>query len=127
MERYNKYLVVKTEDIEKFLTDEQQLKLSALTTKIEVGRLNEGKQPQQYVCVAADWPMYETVWGMVEAFVDGKPDEITQLRARVLELEKERDAAIAEAEDIKRLFVKTCGNSQPERSSESAISCGKEL
>ncbi len=89
MERYNKYLVLKIADIEKYLSDEKQLKLDALVTCIRVGRLNDGKRDQEYVCVAADWPMHEQVWGMVEAFVDGKPNEIEQLTARVRELEEE--------------------------------------
>lgn len=89
MERYNKYLVLKIADIEKYLSDEKQLKLDALVTCIRVGRLNDGKRDQEYVCVAADWPMHEQVWGMVEAFVDGKPNEIEQLTARITELEEE--------------------------------------
>ena len=89
MERYNKYLVLKITDIEKYLSDEKQLKLDALVTCIRAGRLNDGKRDQEYVCVAADWPMHEQVWGMVEAFADGKPNEIEQLTARVRELEAE--------------------------------------
>ena len=91
MDRYNKYLVLKIADIEKYLSDEKQLKLDALVTCIRVGRLNDGKRDQEYVCVAADWPMHEQVWGMVEAFVDGKPNEIEQLQANVSELEEEND------------------------------------
>ena len=90
MERYNKYLVLKIADIEKYLSDEKQLKLDALVTCIRVGRLNDGKRDQEYVCVAGGWPMYEQVWGMVEAFVDGKPNEIEQLQAKVAELEERR-------------------------------------
>lgn len=78
-------------DIEKYLSDEKQLKLDALVTCIRVGRLNDGKRDQEYVCVAADWPMYEQVWGMVGAFVDGKPNEIEQLQAKVAELEAENE------------------------------------
>lgn len=91
MERYNKYLVLKISDIEKYLSDDKQLKLDALATCIRRGRLNDGKQDQQYVCIAADWPMYEQVWSMVESFVDGKPNEIEQLTARVRELEAENE------------------------------------
>ena len=86
-QRENKYLVLKWDDITNFLTDGQQLKLDALITKIRVGRLRQGKDDQSYVCIAADWPMYEQVWSMVEAFVDGKPNEIEQLQARITELE----------------------------------------
>ena len=99
MERYNKYLVLKIADIKKYLSDEKQLKLDALVTCIRVGRLNDGKRDQEYVCVAADWPMHEQVWGMVEAFVDGKPNEIEQLTARVAELEAE-NAKLHEQVDL---------------------------
>lgn len=104
MERYNKYLVLKIADIEKYLSDEKQLKLDALVTCIRVGRLNDGKRDQEYVCVAGGWPMYEQVWGMVEAFVDGKPNEIEQLQAKVAELEEENarlKAAVEYAETIR--------------------------
>lgn len=70
MERENKYLVVKNADIEKHLSEEQQDQLTNLLAKIRVGRAHEGKGDQSYVIVAADWPMYETVWGMIEAYVE---------------------------------------------------------
>ena len=98
MERYNKYLVLKISDIEKYLSDDKQLKLDALATCIRLGRLNDGKHDQQYVCIAADWPMYEQVWSMVESFVDGKPNEIEQLTARVRELEEENASLKRDAE-----------------------------
>lgn len=104
MIRENKYLVLKNADIEKHLSDEHQLKLDLFTTKIRIGRLNDGKQDQQYVVVAADWPMYETVWQMVEAFVDGKPNELeisqaenAALKERVVTLEKLQGVALIES------------------------------
>ena len=97
MDRYNKYLVLKVADIEKHLSEDKQLKLDALITNIRIGRLNDGKQDQQYVVVAADWPMYETVWGMIEAYVDGKPDELSALRTRIAELEAELAACREDA------------------------------
>lgn len=74
--RENKYLVLKIDDINKYLSDEQQLKLDCLVTKIRLGRLHEGKHDQQYVCIAADWPMYEQVWAMVQTFVESGEEEI---------------------------------------------------
>lgn len=105
MERYNKYLVLKIADIEKYLSDEKQLKLDALVTCIRVGRLNDGKRDQEYVCVAADWPMHEQVWGMVEAFVDGKPNEIEQLKAKVAELEEENAATALNANECRLTLI----------------------
>lgn len=94
MERENKYLVAKWADIEAFLTDEQQLKLSALMTRIEVHRLQGGKQPQHYVVTAADWPMYEDVWKLIEGFVDtgeyASPfNELAALRKEAEELREQ--------------------------------------
>lgn len=97
-QRHDKYVVLKLADIDKHLPDDQQLKLDALVTKIRIGRLKEGKTDQAYVCVAADWPMYEQVWSMVQAFVEGKPNEIDELRqqlaaanARISELEAQSE------------------------------------
>lgn len=98
MERYNKYLVLKNEDIAKHLSDEKQLKLDALITNIRIGRLNDGKQDQQYVVVAADWPMYEDTWKSIEAFVDGKPSELEQLRFELAK--KEQQLAAVQAGEL---------------------------
>ena len=72
MEREHRYYVAKKKDVEKYLSDEQQLQFDRLLTKIRVGRLNDGKSNVQTVCVDSDWPEYETVWKMIEARVDGK-------------------------------------------------------
>ena len=93
-----KYLVLKIADIDKYLSDEKQLKLDAIVTCIRVGRLNDGKCDQEYVCVAADWPMYEQVWGLVEAFVDGKPNAIEQLQTRVALISQERNGYMEAAD-----------------------------
>lgn len=81
--RENKYLVLKLGDIAKFLTRDEQFKLDELIKKIRVGRLNDGKQDQSYVCVASDWPMYEQVWAAVQAFVEGKPSQVDELRQQL--------------------------------------------
>ena len=72
MEREHRYYVAKTKDVEKYLSDEQQLSLDRFLTKIRIGRLNDGKADVKTVCVDSDWPEYETVWKMIEARVDGK-------------------------------------------------------
>lgn len=87
--RENKYLVLKLGDIAKFLTRDEQFKLDELIKKIRVGRLNDGKQDQSYVCVASDWPMYEQVWAAVQAFVEGKPSQIDELRQQLAEKDAE--------------------------------------
>lgn len=82
MERYNKYLVIKTEDVQK-LSGYLQERLETVIDEIRSIRFREGKKDQSYVCVAADWPMYEQVWSMAEAFVDGKPNEIDILKEQL--------------------------------------------
>ena len=72
MNREHRYYVAKKKDVEKYLSDEQQLQFDRLLTKIRVGRLNDGKSDAQTVCVDSDWPEYEIVWKMIEARVDGK-------------------------------------------------------
>lgn len=99
MKRENKYLVIKNADIEKYLTDDQQVIFSACLVRVRVGRLNEGKQDQQYVCVAADWPMYETVWKLVESYVDGTPNEYERLQAENAALKAELAAATKKFEE----------------------------
>jgi len=91
MERYYKYLIIKNDDIEKHLSSEEVRMLDRAVNSIRFGRKKEGKQDQQYVVVAADLPIYETVLGLLEAFVDNKPNEIDQLSARVAELEAQLD------------------------------------
>ena len=72
MNREHRYYVAKKKDVEKYLSDDQQLQLDRLLTKIRIGRLNDGKVDVQTVCVDSDWPEYETVWKMLEARIDGK-------------------------------------------------------
>ena len=72
MKREHRYYVAKKKEVEKYLSDYQQLQLDRLLTKIRIGRLNDGKADVQTVCVDSDWPEYETVWKMLEARVDGK-------------------------------------------------------
>lgn len=48
------------------------------------------------VVVEADWPEYEIVWGMIQARMEGKPNELEQLRAELAsanhKIEKLREA-----------------------------------
>lgn len=69
--RERRYWMAKSKDVEKYLSDDQQIKLSALLTKIAVGRLEDGRPPLEAVCVESDWPEYETVWKMIEDRMTG--------------------------------------------------------
>ena len=77
MEREHRYYVAKKKDVEKYLSDEQQLQFDRLLTKIRIGRLNDGKADVQTVCVDSDWPEYEIVWKMIEARVDGRASPVS--------------------------------------------------
>ena len=81
--REGRYLVLKNTDVAKYLTEDQQIQLGALATKVAVGRLKAGKPDHNYVVVADDWPEYETVRAMIEARVTEKPSELETLRAIV--------------------------------------------
>ncbi len=65
-ERYNKYLVVKTADIEEYLTSTEQLELATLTVKVQEQRLRAGKLENHYVVVNEDQPYAALVWGLIE-------------------------------------------------------------
>ena len=90
MIRENRFLVLRNKDIEKFLTVEQKVLLADLIQYIEYHReVAENRPSKNYVVIADNWPMYDTVWAMVEAFVDGKPSEIEALRAENESLRKD--------------------------------------
>ena len=91
MNRELRYYVAKVKDVEKYLSDEKQLKLDQLLTSIRIGRLEDGKEDVTCVCVESDWPEYETAWRLIEARVDGKPNEIDQLRAENTTLKAENE------------------------------------
>ena len=103
MEREHRYYVAKTKDVEKYLSDEQQLSLDRFLTKIRIGRLNDGKADVKTVCVDSDWPEYETVWKMIEARVDGKasPASVPEGREAVIEAVAE---SLGDAYDCTRVW-----------------------
>ena len=103
MEREHRYWVAKTKDVEKYLSEEQQLSLDRFLTKIRIGRLKDGKADVKTVCVDSDWPEYETVWKMLEARVDGKasPASTPEVRESVIEAIAE---ALGDAYDCTRVW-----------------------
>ncbi len=71
MQRQNRYIVLKREDIEQFLTAEEKRLLCRMLRNIKEARRVRGKIPQQhYVVVGQDWPMYEATWKAIEEWVD---------------------------------------------------------
>lgn len=85
--RENRYLVVKREDITKYLKESQQAKLNVYLGEVAMRRIEDGKQPHGYVVVSDDWPEYETVFQMIEDRVEGRPNEIDKLMERIAALE----------------------------------------
>lgn len=67
MERENRYLVLKVEDIQEALTGDETEALIDIENTIIAFREKNGKRTnKQYVVVADDWPMYEETWGAIE-------------------------------------------------------------
>jgi len=67
MEREDRYLVIKKEDIIELLDASEKETLIYIEECIEARR---GKPVNEYVVVGKDWPMYERVWQMIEDWVD---------------------------------------------------------
>jgi len=67
MERENRYLVIKIEDITEFLTAAETSELIHLEECIKA---RKGKPSNNYVVVGEDWPMYEATWKAIENWVD---------------------------------------------------------
>jgi len=78
MERENRYLVLKIDDVINYLTADERQMLGELTGKIGEKRTAEDKPIKDYVVVAEDWPMYEAVWKMIEHYVDAQQNPIQQ-------------------------------------------------
>lgn len=66
MKREDRYEVLKCADIDAALSDSDKLLLSAVLSKIERYRKEQGKEPIRGVVVEHDWPEYEQVWKMIE-------------------------------------------------------------
>lgn len=65
-ERYNKYLVLKWDDIEKYTNGEQKKWIERVCFSIRNHRLAHGKKDHSYVVVNQDMPYAEKVWGLIE-------------------------------------------------------------
>lgn len=74
--RENRYLVLKRDDIARYLSEEQLISLDEICGVIEAWRASEGKTNHGYVVVSDDWPEYETVFQMIEARVTGQTKEM---------------------------------------------------
>lgn len=76
MEREYRYFVLKIKDIRRHLSKDERRVLLRLASKINAGRINDGKGMLECVCVESDWPEYEPTWAAIAARVDEVPNAI---------------------------------------------------
>lgn len=71
-QREQKYLVVRWEDIDNYLSRHWRGQLDLCLRQIDQGRASEGKKINQYVVVNQDEPYIETIWKALEVGEDTK-------------------------------------------------------
>ncbi len=64
--RYDKYLVLKLEDCQSFLTERQKLHLDDIRITIAYARKQLHKEDNHYVVVNEDEPYAEKVWALIK-------------------------------------------------------------
>ena len=107
MERENRFLVIKRADIDKYLTEEEQLKLHTYAAKVDIQRLKQDeKKAKSYVVVAENWPMYEDVWGAIKQYVDtGEYEKNAQLQQQLGKAEAANRGLVEALEYMLRVQV----------------------
>ncbi len=70
--RETKYLVLKWDDVNKYLNENGQGWLRAICNAIHEGREREGKKENTYVVVNEDEPYAEIVWELIELYEEFK-------------------------------------------------------
>lgn len=63
---FDRYIVFKRKDVDKFFNTTETIALSKLARKLDDKRAEEHREPLECVVVEHDWPMYEEVWGLIE-------------------------------------------------------------
>lgn len=71
MKRELRYIVVKINDANKYLSPAERDTLERLSAKCALGRIDDGKRLLECVCVESDWPEYEPTWAAIAARMDG--------------------------------------------------------
>lgn len=78
MQRENRYLVLKRRDIEEYLSDEAKEELENIVMALSIAKqpdIDTGAKAEiECVVVEKDWPMYESTWDEIAAWVDSCPD-----------------------------------------------------
>lgn len=107
--REPRYVVFKIKDIDKHCPPGTMQTLQSIGMDILAGRIEEGRGVFNAVVVEQDWPEFDVVWAMIEkrmvsgeaqepckplrVYLDGV-NEIEYLRARVAELEADKQRMI---------------------------------
>ena len=81
--RYNKYLVLKWEDVDKALGETNHRLLYDLAGMIDKHRTSLGKKPNSYIVVNEDEPYAEIVWKLVKAGEKLSHDDLERLLTNI--------------------------------------------
>ena len=65
----NRYIVIKREDANRYLSDKEKDSLAAICESIKDGRAIDNKPSRHYVCIPDHYPMYNKVWKWLENWV----------------------------------------------------------
>ena len=72
--RENRFLVLKWNDIEKYLSHEHREAIRIACDVVQERRRMDGKRQNAYVVVADNWPEYDGVWQAIESRCSTSPD-----------------------------------------------------
>ena len=78
--REDRYLVIKHSDLQR-IDDGLYEELCEVVEKVGENFKDIGIPYREFVVVEHDWPEYESVREMIQARVEGRPNEIERLRA----------------------------------------------
>lgn len=78
---------MKCRDLAKYLGERDLDVLSQISDTVNDCRAAEGKVPVECVVVEHDWPEYEIVWHMIQARMQGTPNELEELTSKLAETE----------------------------------------
>ncbi len=85
-----RYYVVKVSDAQQFSDEAKHALENVLYASQIVRKLRDAPQID-CVVVESDWPEYEIVWGMIQARVEGRPNQITTLQSELAAAKESRD------------------------------------
>jgi len=87
----NRYVVLKTTDIDGTLTSYEKNTLKAICLHIEARRKHAGKSVLECVVVESDWPIYEQTWDEVQRLVEGRASKTEDQQKEIAALKNDVD------------------------------------